>query len=126
MLTSSELNPHQTDNLLTMNIIVPNRRGRLEKGQRKRNQTNRKKGEGVKALMAEREGLANADPKNSVGKDANAACAFCRPHQAPNPRTIHMPVYLSEPCPPDGYILPSTHKPTFKHIKSILSAKMSV
>ena len=86
--------------------------------------------------MAEREGLASADPKNSVDKDANAACAFCRPHQAPNPRTIHMSmsVYLSEPCPclcpPDGYILPSTHYPLptrlpSKHINiiTILSAK---
>ena len=27
--------------------------------------------------------------------------------KAPNPRTIHMSVYLSEPCPPDGYILPT-------------------
>ena len=42
--------------------------------------------------MAEREGLASADPKNSVVKDANAPCAFCRPDQAPDPRTIHMSV----------------------------------
>ena len=33
-------------------------------------------------------GISEADPKNSVEKDANAPCAFCRPHQAPNPRTI--------------------------------------
>ena len=53
-------------------------------------------------MIAEREGVARLIPIIAWKKDANAPFAFCLPHQAPNPRTIYMSVYLGETYPPDG------------------------
>ena len=67
---------------------------------------------GGQALMAEWEGLARLIPKIAWKKTLMHHVRFVDLIKLLIHAQSHMSVYLSEPCPPDGYILPTRLVPS--------------